>query len=61
VSKAKKTSTSLTMYSFRADEELVQALKELVANVGSEVTPNKRRSFAIRKALLEARGRLSKG
>lgn len=51
----------LPMVSFRADEEVFAVLKKLEVAVGPEVATKRKRSFAIRKALLEAGDRLSRG
>ena len=50
----------LRMISFRVDDEVLGALEELEAAVGSSVVSKSKRSIAIRKALLEARDRLSR-
>lgn len=55
-----KQSERLTMVSFRVDEETLAALKRLEAAVAGGVVVKRRRSIAIRKALLEADERLSR-
>jgi hypothetical protein len=54
----KKPRPRLPMISFRIDDETLAALEDLEAAVGDGVVTRRRRSIAIRKALLEARSRL---
>lgn len=48
----------LTMISFRADDEVLAALERLEKAVGHDIVTQRRRSIAIRRALLEADERL---
>lgn len=53
---------STKMMSFRADKETEEAIVELTAAVAGEgLAAGRRRSIAIRRALLEARDRLRQG
>lgn len=53
---------STKMMSFRADKETEEAVVELTAAVAGEgLASGRRRSIAIRRALLEARDRLRQG
>lgn len=54
----KKPRERLTMISFRVDDETLTALEDLEAAVGDGIVTRRRRSIAIRKALLEAQSRL---
>ena len=58
--KMTKNKPALRMISFRVDEEAIAAIDELEAALpgGIVVAATRRRSMAIRKALLEARDRL---
>ncbi len=46
------------MISFRVDEEVLRALQEIEDDVGSDVISKRKRSVAIRRAILETRDRL---
>jgi hypothetical protein len=50
----------LTMISFRVDDEALTVLKKLEEAVGQGIVSRRRRSIAIRKALLEAGDRLER-
>jgi hypothetical protein len=50
----------LRMISFRIDDETLKVLAKLEAAVGDGVVVKRRRSIAIRKALLEAGERLDR-
>lgn len=55
----KTKDTRLPMVSFRVDQEVGAALERLEAAVGGDVVARRKRSVAIRRALLEADARLS--
>lgn len=56
----KKDTVRLAMISFRVDEEALAVLKKLEDAVAGEIVSRRRRSIAIRKALLEAGDRLER-
>ena len=60
MSKPKPPRKRLPMISFRADEEIVAVLARLEEALDESVVRGRRRSIAIRQALLEAGDRLGK-
>lgn len=50
----------LKMISFRAEPDVLKALAELEAALGSAHVPRRRRSVVLRQAILDAHARLKK-